>query len=226
MDIQKEREAFEAWFESRYDAHFMQFALDLDLYVDKHTQTCWEAWQAARVESHKQAALYQFEINHLAQANQQWREKAAKAQAVLKSPVMAFDEWFKKRHEKTGLYEEALCGKDDATYIKHEMNKAFQAGRKEKQAVPEGFVEKTESNTHHYFKLKDWDEWTCIDGIKDAITSDHDINAIVEVECLEVIEINNKPCFALLAFGKRHGTEVKFFDTEEEAIEAQEPAND
>ena len=94
------------------------------------------------------------------------------------------------------------------------------------QAVPEGFVEKTESNTCHYFKLKDWDEWTCIDGIKDAITSDHDINAIVEVECLEVIEINNKPCFALLAFGKRHGTEVKFFDTEEEAIEAQEPTND
>ena len=94
------------------------------------------------------------------------------------------------------------------------------------QAVLEGFVEKTESNTHHYFKLKDWDEWTCIDGIKDAIASDHDINAIVEVECLEVIEINNKPCFALLAFGKRHGTEVKFFDTEEEAIEAQEPTND
>lgn len=94
------------------------------------------------------------------------------------------------------------------------------------QAVLEGFVEKTESNTHHYFKLKDWDEWTCIDGIKDAIASDHDINAIVEVECLEVIEINNKSCFALLAFGKRHGTEVKFFDTEEEAIEVQEPAND
>ena len=94
------------------------------------------------------------------------------------------------------------------------------------QAVPEGFVEKTESNTRHYFKLKDWDEWTCIDGIKDAITSDHDINAIVEVECLEVIEINNKPCFVLLAFGKRHGTEVKFFDAEEEAIEAQEPTND
>ena len=46
MDFQKEKEAFEAWFESRYDAHFMQFALDLDFYVDKHTQTCWEAWQA------------------------------------------------------------------------------------------------------------------------------------------------------------------------------------
>ena len=99
----------------------------------------------------------------------------------------------------------------------------FRAGWDAKaQAVPEGFVEKTESNTHHYFKLKDWDEWTCIDGIKDAITSDNDINTIVKVECLEVIEINNKPCFALLAFGKRHGTEVKFFDTEEEAIEAQE----
>ena len=46
MDFQKEKEAFEAWFESRYGAHFMQFALDLDFYVDKHTQTCWEAWQA------------------------------------------------------------------------------------------------------------------------------------------------------------------------------------
>ena len=51
MDIEKEREAFEAWFESRYDAHFMQFALDLDLYADKHTQTCWEAWQAAKAQA-------------------------------------------------------------------------------------------------------------------------------------------------------------------------------
>ena len=48
MDIEKDsnREAFESWFESRYGANFMQFALDLDFYVDKHTQTCWEAWQA------------------------------------------------------------------------------------------------------------------------------------------------------------------------------------
>ena len=45
-----EREAFESWFESRYDAHFMQFALDLDMYADKHTQTCWEAWQAAKAQ--------------------------------------------------------------------------------------------------------------------------------------------------------------------------------
>ena len=53
MNIEKDsnREAFESWFESRYDAHFMQFALDLDFYVDKHTQTCWEAWQAAKAQA-------------------------------------------------------------------------------------------------------------------------------------------------------------------------------
>ena len=53
MDIEKDsnREAFESWFESRYDAHFMQFALDLDMYVDKHTQTSWEAWQAAKAKA-------------------------------------------------------------------------------------------------------------------------------------------------------------------------------
>ena len=53
MDIEKDsnREAFEAWFESRYGAHFMQFALDLDMYVDKHTQTSWEAWQAAKAQA-------------------------------------------------------------------------------------------------------------------------------------------------------------------------------
>ena len=117
------------------------------------------------------------------------------------------------------------CFEDDMLNMAWEMWSSAKHSVKA-QAVPEGFVEKTESNTHHYFKLKDWDEWTCIDGIKDAITSDNDINTIVEVECLEVIEINNKPCFALLAFGKRHGTEVKFFDTEEEAIEAQEQSHD
>ena len=57
MDIEKDsnREAFEAWFESRYGAHFMQFALDLDMYVDKHTQTCWEAWQAAKAQAEPNA---------------------------------------------------------------------------------------------------------------------------------------------------------------------------
>ena len=136
------------------------------------------------------------------------------------------DKDFTSLPEIAKLYQ--ACKERDLTIAEREYLKgardAWQAAKA--QAVPEGFVEKTESNTRHYFKLKDWDEWTCIDGIKDAITSDHDINAIAEVECLEVIEINNKPCFALLAFGKRHGTEVKFFDTEEEAIEAQEPTND
>ena len=53
MDIEKDsnREAFESWFESRYDAHFMQFALALGFYVDKHTQTSWEAWQAAKAKA-------------------------------------------------------------------------------------------------------------------------------------------------------------------------------
>ena len=141
----------------------------------------------------------------------------------------AFEAWYCRNH--TGLKQSdlakfrTLSGYSFSDSLKINISwEAWQAAKA--QAVPEGFVEKTESNTRHYFKLKDWDEWTCIDGIKDAITSDHDINAIVEVECLEVIEINNKPCFALLAFGKRHGTEVKFFDTEEEAIEAQEPTND
>ena len=39
------------WFESRYDAHFMRFALALGFYVDKHTQTSWEAWQAAKAQA-------------------------------------------------------------------------------------------------------------------------------------------------------------------------------
>ena len=133
-----------------------------------------------------------------------------------------FKAWFKK--EYLGIDALANQGDEGAMIRRDYAYVGWQAAKA--QVVPEGFVEKTESNTRHYFKLKDWDEWTCIDGIKDAITSDHDINAIVEVECLEVIEINNKPCFALLAFRKRHGTEVKFFDTEEEAIEAQEPTND
>ncbi|TCH64245.1 hypothetical protein [Acinetobacter sp. ANC 4862] len=145
-------------------------------------------------------------------------------------------EAFESNFKKTEIYrrECAIRGKDILEFSKtmggyfnivaNDAWNMWQAAKA--QAVLEGFVEKTESNTHHYFKLKDWDEWTCIDGIKDAITSDNDINAIVEIDCLEVIEISNKPCFALLAFGKRHGTEVKFFDTKEEAIEAQEPAND
>lgn len=77
MDFQKEREAFETWFESRYGANFMQFVLDLDMYVDKHTQTCWEAWQAA-------IARMEVRINTLDEIllNQGEALAQAKAQAV------------------------------------------------------------------------------------------------------------------------------------------------
>ena len=76
MDLQKEREAFEAWFIEN------GILIDTDFNVAKRAFEAGAAWQAAKDESHKQAALYQSEINHLAQANQQWREKAAKAQAI------------------------------------------------------------------------------------------------------------------------------------------------
>ena len=82
MDIEKEREAFLAHMRSISSAGFM-FELDeYGNFDDVSMAYAWSAWQAAKDESHKQAALYQSEINHLAQANQQWREKAAKAQAV------------------------------------------------------------------------------------------------------------------------------------------------
>lgn len=51
------REAFEAWFESRYGANFMQFALDLDMYIDKHTQRSWEAWQAVKADTDDQITV-------------------------------------------------------------------------------------------------------------------------------------------------------------------------
>ena len=73
MDIEKEREAFSRWVLTHPDN------LDITSYEEN---IMFDAWQAAKYESHKQVALYQSEINHLAQANQQWREKAAKAQAI------------------------------------------------------------------------------------------------------------------------------------------------
>ena len=85
MDIQEEREAFEEWYCRNHTglkqsdlAKFRTlsgYSFSDSLKID----VSWEAWQAAKDESHKQAALYQSEINHLAQANQQWREKAAQA---------------------------------------------------------------------------------------------------------------------------------------------------
>ena len=99
MDLLKEREAFEKAFAQtefyRNKADLYSLLADIDDksfdffrksgfgdYSIGEAQAAWSAWQASKLESHKQAALYQSEINHLAQANQQWREKAAKAQAV------------------------------------------------------------------------------------------------------------------------------------------------
>lgn len=47
---------------------------------------------------------------------------------------MDFEEWFEKRHTKTGLYEKSLFGDDDALYLKHEMKKAFTLSQQSKQA--------------------------------------------------------------------------------------------
>lgn len=74
MDMQKEREEFEAWFGNTI--------CDLWCADNREVQMAWEAWQAAKAESHKSASLYQWEINHLAAANQQLRGYAAKASAV------------------------------------------------------------------------------------------------------------------------------------------------
>lgn len=123
----------------------------------------------------------------------------------------------------TGCFESKYL----ADWFVNQINFGWKLWQEAKaKAVPEGFVEKTESNTHHYFKLKDWNEWSCIDVIKDAITSDYDINSIVEVEQLEVVEIQQSTKYGLLRFAKRHGDEVVFFDSLEEAQQAQEPAND
>lgn len=77
MNIEKEREAFSRWVLTHPDN------LDITSYEEN---IMFDAWQAAKAESHKSASLYQWEINNLAAANQQWRDYAAKAQAV--------PEWF------------------------------------------------------------------------------------------------------------------------------------
>ena len=128
MDIKKEQNSFK---KTMLDQHgeYDEEHFELDSYGNFSwigTDDHFEIWMLC-------AKAKQAEIDEL-------KGKLAKAQAVPEFPVTVFDEWIKNRHEKTGLYEEALWGKDDATYIRHEMRKAFQAGWKEKQAVQEGFV--------------------------------------------------------------------------------------
>ena len=85
MDLQKEREAFEAV----TSVYHCIYNADLNYYfsgskfvgnkAEIEVNAGWKAWQAAKAESHKSASLYQLEINHLASANQQLRECAARA---------------------------------------------------------------------------------------------------------------------------------------------------
>lgn len=88
MDLQKEREAFEAV----TSVYHCIYNADLNYYfsgskfvgnkAEIEVNAGWKAWQAAKAESHKSASLYQLEINHLASANQQLRDYAAKSQAL------------------------------------------------------------------------------------------------------------------------------------------------
>lgn len=39
---------FEAWFSENYHTHNWQFSMVDGIYQDKHTETCWKAWQAAQ----------------------------------------------------------------------------------------------------------------------------------------------------------------------------------
>ena len=88
--MDKEREVFKAWFKKEY--------LGIDALANQGDEGAmirrdyaYVGYQAAKAESHKQAALYQFEINHLAQANEQWREKVANAQAMAETQQAVID---------------------------------------------------------------------------------------------------------------------------------------
>ena len=105
MDMQKEIDILKV--KSGYDGKPQQWQYGFDL-------ACRELAKA-KVESHKQAALYQSEINHLAQANQQWREKAAKAQAVPEGFVLVPKEPTQELLNKmqdffVGAFENGLTG--------------------------------------------------------------------------------------------------------------------
>lgn len=109
MDIQ-EKKAFEIAFKNKLGAHCCQFDLDEDgNYEDRETLCGWHMWLEAKAESHKSASLYQFEINHLAAANQQWRDYAAKAQAVPEGFVVVDSEPNRKVLEKLSYIFPDIC---------------------------------------------------------------------------------------------------------------------
>ena len=67
---------------------------------------------------------------------------------------MDFEEWFKKRHTKTGLYEKSLCGDDDSLYLKHEMKKAFTLGQQSKQAEIDAIKNKIQTTLNRACMLQ------------------------------------------------------------------------
>lgn len=82
---------------------------------------------------------------------------------------------------------------------------------------------KTESNTKEYFRLNDgegWGEWGDIDAIKDAIHSDYDLNAIVPIQKLVAVEIEQTEHYAHLTRNSRFTDIVNFYDDFAEAEEA------
>ena len=89
--MNNDREAFKAWFKKEY-LGIDDLANQGDGVAKAHRAYAYVGYQAAKAESHKQVALYQFEINHLAQANEQWREKAANAQAMSETQQAVIDE--------------------------------------------------------------------------------------------------------------------------------------
>jgi len=82
---------------------------------------------------------------------------------------------------------------------------------------------KTESNTKESYRLHDgdrWSEWGDIDGVKDAIHSDYDQNAIVPIQKLVAVEIEQTEHYAHLTMNSRFTDIINFYDDLAEAKEA------
>lgn len=87
-------------------------------------------------------------------------------------------------------------------------------------------VIKTESNTKESFRLHDgdrWSEWGDIDGVKDAIHSNYDHNAIVPIQKLVAVEIEQTEHYAHLTMNSRFTDIINFYDNLAEAEEAAKP---
>ena len=126
---------------------------------------------------------------------------------------MNFEEWFKNRHQKTGLYEKCQSGDDDATYLKHEMRKSWEISAKQ-QAVPEGFVLVLKSEIGHYFY--DESEGMYIDD-PDCFLTDLDIGEVKKVECRDYFDLPSKYAAKIWDEDNQDIGTWGFFDTEVEA---------